>query len=64
VDKFKKIRYHNGKYELLTSWRGFNFNEDSFEPIENMVADVPEMVKAFLKKLNDPVARKVLREVF
>jgi hypothetical protein len=65
VQKFKKLRVINGHHEILTSWRGFGSDGDSFEPVDNMVKDVPELLKQFLlAQKDDPLARKVFRKYF
>lgn len=54
VSKINKHRKKKGKYEFLVSWVGYGPDDDSWEPEENLMKDVPKIVKKYKQehKLN------------
>jgi hypothetical protein len=52
IEQFLDVRRNtiNGEFEMLTNWKGFEHDQDSWEPIGTLTTDVPELVKKF--KLN------------
>lgn len=36
-------------YKVHVYWQGFEDGDKTWEPLENLIADVPEMVKEFLR---------------
>lgn len=49
VEKFVDIRC-GAELELLTKWRGFPSEYNSWEPLSTMIEDVPTLVEKFKKK--------------
>jgi hypothetical protein len=52
VENFHACRLNpeSGQLELLVEWKGFNEEDNSWEPLKNLVEDVPELVRKFAKK--------------
>ncbi|RHY11891.1 hypothetical protein DYB36_012780, partial [Aphanomyces astaci] len=46
-------------FELLIKWRGLQHVENSWEPADNIFADVPVMLKAFCKAPKSAVIKKM-----
>ena len=53
----------NGSMELKVRWLGFSEQFDTWEPVSNLVEDVPDMVEAYLRKndRNDLCKRMIER---
>ena len=53
VEQFHACRLNpeNSQLELLVEWKGFTPDENSWEPLKNLLEDVPELVKKYAKKL-------------
>ena len=65
VEKFVDWRENDsGELELRVRWLGFQDNEDSWEPIGRMHADVPETTIRFVKDIETecPLAETYLRQ--
>ena len=52
-----------GAFELLIEWHGFPPEEATWEPLGFMVADIPDLVRAFLQNGVPASAKKLLPEV-
>jgi hypothetical protein len=50
VSKIIKKRNHKGKVQYLVHWKGYSKNDDSWVDEDELMKDVPKMVKAFNKK--------------
>lgn len=46
-----KLNQSSLNYEMLVKWKGFSDEENSWEPFENLLVDVPRMVKDFVVSL-------------
>jgi hypothetical protein len=52
VESFGLVRYNDNKnYEMEIKWRGLSEKENSFEPVKNIMEDVPLAFQKHLKKL-------------
>ena len=64
----KRIVAHRAQrrgLELKVRWLGFDATHDTWEPVANMAADVPDMVEAYLySKQGDAVVRRALNRYF
>ena len=51
VKRFVRHRVgKDGEFELQVRWLGFGEAHDTWEPISNLVEDVPDMVERYLRK--------------
>lgn len=51
VKEFKGIKKDgNNGWMILTSWKGYTENDDTWEPITNMQEDVPDMLKKYISR--------------
>ncbi len=41
------------RYEVQARWKGFDYEEPTWEPLETMQEDIPEMLENFLKTFHD-----------
>ena len=48
VETIKDIRHRNGEYELKIGWLGYEEYWDTWEPLIQMLADIPRIVHRFL----------------
>ncbi|KAE8969903.1 hypothetical protein PR003_g28562, partial [Phytophthora rubi] len=55
VEQIREHRYNNvaQQWELLVSWRGLQYVEDSWEPLSSLLQDVPALVKAYIENHGD-----------
>ena len=49
MESFIGLRFFQGDYQLLVKWKGFPEDKATYEKIEQMLADVPETVKEYLR---------------
>jgi hypothetical protein len=66
VEKFLDVREaaKSGKYEVLIKWNGLGESENSWEPADQVAADVPGPLKKLLvAKGKSPVARGLLKKL-
>ncbi|KAF1330768.1 hypothetical protein FI667_g4937, partial [Globisporangium splendens] len=49
-------------YELLVKWKGFEDIEDSWEPVESIRADVPDLVKRYVDQSGDRKLQRYQRQ--
>ncbi|KAE9082795.1 hypothetical protein PF010_g21445 [Phytophthora fragariae] len=62
VSKFLRASYDTAakSYKLLVRWRGLSEQEDSWEPVQVMLEDVPAAVKAFIADhADESIVRKL-----
>jgi hypothetical protein len=63
IDHFKGWRHNPDakRWEIHCSWRGFTADEDSWEPLTSLYADVPVFLKRYLQKhRTDPLVSQML----
>ena len=61
VEAIVDHRKHHGKWQLKIKWEGFeDAGEDSWEPLERLIADVPALVRTYVKTISDKEARATL----
>ncbi|EGZ20974.1 hypothetical protein PHYSODRAFT_497891 [Phytophthora sojae] len=55
VECFRDHRYNSAtqQWEVLVSWRGLQDIEDSWEPLETMLRDVPVLVANYAEQQQD-----------
>jgi hypothetical protein len=56
VESITGWRERNGTFELSVRWLGFDPDSDSWEPLEVILADVPDIVRKFV--MESPAAKK------
>ena len=57
-------RKHDGRWELLIHWKGYANNHDSWEPADVINADIPVMVKQYLKKnQKDKMVKQLMKQL-
>jgi hypothetical protein len=63
VPKILDARYNEQEmfHELLVAWRGFPFEDATWEPYSAMAVDVPDMVAKFLESHDDIDAVRKIR---
>lgn len=59
MEKILDIREEDGNIELLTSWVGFA-GEETWEPLNRLHADVPDLVRDFCAESTKPAAQQAL----
>ena len=63
--RFVQHRMERTGLQLQVRWLGFDATHDSWEPIENLATDVPELVEAYLyQHRGDPRCARALRRYF
>ena len=52
IEAFKKLRLNKGikKWQVEVSWQGFESIENSFEPVESILRQTPELFVKFLQE--------------
>ncbi|KAF4045960.1 Calponin homology domain-containing proteinromo [Phytophthora infestans] len=66
VEELKEARYNSTAktHELLVKWRGLTEEENSWEPVQNVIEDVPVLVKKFLTSNQDiPAIVKLMEDI-
>jgi hypothetical protein len=64
VEKLLDLRRHQGRLELLVSWKGFEDEDNSWEPVSRLVQDVPHLCEQYevkQKHLKDAYAKCLKR---
>lgn len=51
VDSIQDIRRNNGIVELQVSWKGFDDEDPTWTPLEDLKEDIPTMVQEFLSEI-------------
>ena len=66
VKRFVRHRLGSeGNMQLLVRWLGFSEGFDTWEPVETLVEDVPDMVEAYLRKNETvPVCASMLKRYY
>ncbi|OWY93301.1 hypothetical protein PHMEG_00037356 [Phytophthora megakarya] len=64
VDHLVKARYNPSakRHEIQVHWRGLNSIEDSWEPAQTLLKDVPVAVKTFVRQHHKDAAVKALKK--
>ncbi|ETM02791.1 hypothetical protein L917_00835 [Phytophthora nicotianae] len=64
VDSLLKARYNQQekRHEIKVSWRGLDVIEDSWEPADILLQDVPVAVKAFFREHGKQAPVRALRK--
>jgi hypothetical protein len=57
VSKFINHRVHDGNYELLTVWEGFDVEDATWEPLPILFEDVPQLCKDYIIRLPQEEAK-------
>lgn len=60
MEEVRKVRKRKGKYEVLVKWLGYAEADDTLEPINSMLEDMPGMVE---NHLYTPGERNLKREL-
>ncbi|KAF4140825.1 Chromo (CHRromatin Organization MOdifier) domain [Phytophthora infestans] len=66
VEELKEARYNSTAktHDLLVKWRGLTEEENSWEPVQNLIEDVPVFVKQFLTNNQDiPAIVKLMEDL-
>ena len=50
VEKLLDYRIEEGKEEVLVKWFGFDQKDSTWEPIDKLREDVPELLESFMSK--------------
>ena len=54
-----------GHMEIRVRWLGFTAALDTWESVENLVEDVPDMVRDYLQSnINEPACRRMMQRYF
>ena len=64
VKEFKGVRWSSEykTYEVLVSWKGFEKEDESYEPILDMYKYVPDLLSNFIDKLKESKLKKRLEK--
>ncbi len=65
IEKLHELHYNHfqNRFEFQVYWKGFDAIDATFEPVENLVKDVPNLVFSFFdKNIDDPTVAKLLKE--
>ncbi|KAF1335539.1 hypothetical protein FI667_g1302, partial [Globisporangium splendens] len=64
VERICNHKYNDNmkSYELLVKWKGFEDIEDSWEPVEAIRADVPDLVKRYVDQCGDRKLQRYQRQ--
>jgi hypothetical protein len=49
IESFLELRNNGASYDVKVKWLGFDDNESTWEPVENLFEDVPLRLHEFLK---------------
>ncbi|GMF82157.1 unnamed protein product [Phytophthora fragariaefolia] len=62
VDKFVDYRFNQefGRWERLVSWQRLQSIEDSWEPLTDLLQDVPTKVRDYINSIDDEDLRRQL----
>ena len=60
VDAITNHQRTDGNWRLLVKWFGFTDEESTWEPLDSLYEDVPELVRRYVKALQDPTAKSAL----
>lgn len=60
---FLELRKDGDEYQIKVSWLGFPTESDTWEPLAQIYADVPELLESFLKEQTTPMAAQALDAV-
>jgi len=65
IEKLLKLRFvkRSGDHQILVKWRGLDPFNDSWEPVDTLFADVPDLVLNFLEKHNTLMATRLLQRL-
>ena len=64
IDKILDVRWESGSdphYVFMVSWRGFSPLENSWEPLEGLYEDVPQMIQDFVRRMPDSKMKDELK---
>ena len=56
-------RFKDGKWELLVAWEGFEDDEVTWQDLEQLYEDVPEMVISYLKSVVNVEDQRSMHDV-
>ena len=58
VDKLQDLRYveEEKRYDVNVVWKGFEMEDSTWEPLNNLIEDVPVLLEKFLSKRKDKLA--------
>jgi len=64
VEEFLQVKRINGEWHIEVKWKGFNHDDNSWEPISNMIEDVPDKLNEFIsRKSNNNKVKKMKQEL-
>eukprot|EP00644_Phytophthora_capsici_P010648 jgi/Phyca11/104288/e_gw1.9.845.1 len=64
VEELREARYEKATkiFQVLVKWRGLDELETSWEPVKNLLEDVPPIVKRFVAKhMKDPAVKALAK---
>ena len=64
VEMFKDNQKKKGEWQLKAVWLGFDESFDSWEPLANMVEDVPDLVEEYIFSMKDSQRKKLLEKEY
>ena len=60
VDKFVGLKLEKGNFLLKTRWLGFYEQDDTWEPLQTLAEDIPNVVIDFLSSLHTAESNQAL----
>jgi len=54
ISKLVKAETRKGIPGFIVQWKGYSSKDNTFEPLQNLLEDVPKLVKAYFNKHGDP----------
>jgi hypothetical protein len=61
MERIVAIRHHSEGIQIKVTWKGFNEEEATWEPISYMASVYPAKVRAYVRKL--PKSRPIRKDV-
>jgi len=61
VEDFLDIHKKDGTWEVRVRWRGWATGDETWEPLQNLMEDVPVLVTRWLKSTNSEAACQALQ---
>jgi hypothetical protein len=66
IQELKDLRFNSetSQHEVLVGWRGFTSEDDTWEPVNPLRDDVPDLLQRFLLLKNDSDSSLLLQSLF